>query len=109
MAIAEVTVDELQERLTAGDITLFDVREPDEYEDGHVPSAVLIPLGTVLDNLDDFRGADGAVFLICKSGGRSMKAAMALEENGVTATNVAGGTMGWIAQGFDVGEGSDPA
>lgn len=109
MAIAEISVDELRERLAAGGATLFDVREPDEYEDGHVPSARLIPLGTVLDHLDEFRAADGDVFVICKSGGRSMRAAQALEENGITTTNVAGGTMGWIAQGFDVVEGSDPA
>ena len=114
MAIAEISVEELYGLLKTGGVTLFDVREPHEYEDGHVPSARLIPLGEVLDHLDDFRAADGEVLVICKSGGRSLHAAMALADNGITATNVAGGTIGWIAHGFnvetgDAAEGSDPA
>ena len=42
MPIAEIDVDELAERLADG-ARVIDVREPDEYADGHVPGAVLDP------------------------------------------------------------------
>ncbi len=72
MAISEITVDELSELLPSG-VRLIDVREPDEYDEAHVPGAVLVPLATVPDNLDAFRG-DGPSYVICKSGGRSRRA-----------------------------------
>ena len=101
--IQEVSVDELAERLAAG-ATVFDVRGPDEYDEAHVPGAVPIPLGTVPDRVADFP-TDGEVLVICKSGGRSMRACEFLAANGRTAVNVAGGTMAWIAAGFDVASG----
>ena len=100
MAIEEITVEELDARLAEGG-RLIDVREPDEYEAGHVPSAVLIPLGTVPDNLDAF-GGDGDTFVICKSGGRSMRACEYLDEHGISAINVVGGTGAWAASGRDL-------
>lgn len=100
MAIEEITVDELDSRLAQGG-RLIDVREPDEYEAGHVPGAVLIPLGTVPDNLDAFRG-EGETFVLCKSGGRSMRACEYLEAHDITAINVIGGTGAWAASGRDL-------
>ena len=97
MAIDEVSAAELESALASG-ARLYDVREPDEYTAGHVPGAVLIPLGTVADHVDEFRG-DGLAYVICKSGGRSMKACELLAAEGLDVVNVAGGTMGWITSG----------
>ena len=47
----EIDVDELAARLDAGAV-LLDVRQPDEYESGHVPTARLVPLDTVPDHLE---------------------------------------------------------
>lgn len=105
MAIAEITVEELAERLDQG-IRLIDVREVEEYADGHVPGAELIVLGTVPDNIDRFRG-DGPTYVICKSGGRSMRACQFLEGEGIETVNVAGGTMAWMASGRPVVTGGD--
>lgn len=107
MAIDEVTVNELASALEGG-ARVFDVREPSEYTEGHVPGAVLIPLGTVADRVDEFRG-EGPTYVICKGGGRSMRACEVLAGNGITAINVAGGTMDWIASGRDVIAGDSPA
>ena len=105
MAIPEVSVDELAQLLAAEPATrLIDVREPDEYADAHVPGAVLVPLGTVPDNVDAFRGA-GPVYIICARGGRSLKAAEYVAEEGVEAVNVAGGTLAWIDAGHPVDAG----
>jgi rhodanese-related sulfurtransferase len=49
-----IQVDELKARLEeekAGDFTLLDVREPREYEGGHLPGAIHIPLSRLADNL----------------------------------------------------------
>lgn len=109
MPILEITVDDLAV-LLAGGVRLVDVRNPDEYEAGHVPGAVSVPLSTVPENLAAFSGDDGAaVYVICKVGGRSMSACAYLIDQGVLdVVNVAGGTDGWILSGRDVVTGKDP-
>lgn len=98
--VDEVTVDDLARALADG-ARLIDVREPHEYEEAHVPGAQLVPLATVPDNVDLFRG-DGPTYVICAAGGRSMRAAEFVAAQGVEAVNVAGGTKAWIASGRDV-------
>lgn len=94
----------------AGGGRVVDVREPDEYEAGHVPGAVLVPLGTVPDHVDAFRG-DGPTYVICKSGGRSMRACELIAATGedVEVVNVSGGTMAWIDSGRDTVGGDQPS
>ena len=86
---------------------MIDVREPDEYQAGHVPGARLIPLGEVPDRLGEVPVGE-PVLVICKVGGRSLAAAEHLIAQGIDATNVAGGTMAWIEAGHPVVEGDDP-
>jgi rhodanese-related sulfurtransferase len=99
MAITEITVDELDERLSAG-ARLIDVRQQYEFDEARVSGAVLVPLATVPDNVDAFRN-DGPVYIICKTGARSAKACEFLAAHGVEAVNVAGGTLAWIRSGRD--------
>jgi rhodanese-related sulfurtransferase len=103
MAINEIEVDELAERLadTSAPTRLIDVREPDEYEAGHVPGAELIPLGEVADRVNEFR-SDGQTYVICRSGARSMRACELASDHGIDVVNVSGGTMAWMLAGHDV-------
>ena len=105
MPVQEIDVDQLAARLAEG-ARLVDVREPDEYTGGHVPGAVLVPLGTVPEHLDAFAG-DGPTYVICKTGGRSMRACEYVAANapGVEVVNVAGGTMAWIGSGRETAGG----
>ena len=107
MSVAEIEVDELAGAAGAG-ARLIDVREPDEYTGGHVPGAVSIPLATVPDHLDEFRG-DEATYVICQCGGRSRRAAEFVAEHGIDAVNVAGGTGAWVASGRDTSSGDRPS
>jgi rhodanese-related sulfurtransferase len=100
VSVPEIDVEELAARLEAGAV-LVDVRQPDEYEAGHVPTARLVPLADVPDHLDSF-ATDGDVLVICRSGSRSLAACEFLAEKGVSAANVAGGTLAWLASGRDV-------
>jgi rhodanese-related sulfurtransferase len=107
MSVSEVTIEELESALQSG-ARLIDVREPDEYEDGHVPGAVLIPLGTVPDALDQF-ATDSTTYVICKSGARSHRACEFLVDQGRDVVNVEGGTMAWIISGRGTVTGDQPA
>lgn len=104
--VREVGVDGLARELDDG-ARLVDVRETDEYEAGHVPGAVHVPLGDVPDRIDAFCGS-GPVYVICRSGARSMRACEHLATVGVEAVNVAGGTMAWMMSGRDVVTGDLP-
>src|SRR5262245_6014455 len=99
MPIAEITVDDLDERLAEGAL-LIDVREPAEYDEAHIGGAVLVPLATVPEHLDAF-ATEGPVYVICRSGARSMRACEYVAAQGVEAVNVAGGTLAWIRSGRD--------
>jgi len=110
MSVIEVGVEELEAALAAG-ARLIDVREADEYEAGHVASAVHVALGAVAANVAAFLPAaegDGPPYVICKVGGRSMRACEFLAQQGIEAINVAGGTMEWIVSGRTVVAGSQP-
>jgi rhodanese-related sulfurtransferase len=104
--ISEVEVSALAERVAEGALVI-DVREPDEYVEGHVPGAQLVPLATVPDHLDRFR-TDGPTYVICRSGGRSMRACELAADEGYNVVNVTGGTGAWIASGRDVVTGDTP-
>ncbi len=104
--VPEIDIDTLAARL-GEEPTLIDVREDDEYQDGHVAGAANIPLSTIPDRVDDVSG-DRPVLVICAVGGRSARAVEFLRARGIDATNVAGGTKGWIESGRPVVTGSEP-
>ena len=72
----------------------LDVREDDEWNAGHAPGAVHIPMRELPDHLDEFRRA-GRVAVICRSGNRSGKVAAWLLNHDIEAVNVAGGMQAW--------------
>jgi len=103
--IKEISAAELHSLLQSG-AQLIDVREPSEFEGGHVPRAISIPLASVPENVEQFRSAND-VYVICYSGARSMRACEFLHDAGITnVINVAGGTSGWIALGNEVETGA---
>ncbi len=105
MDIPEIDVEALAERRGTG-APVFDVREPDEYQEAHVPGAVPVPLATVADQLGVFPTGT-PVYVICASGGRSARACEFLRANGVDAINVTGGTRAWVAAGLSVATGTE--
>ena len=104
MSIPEIDVHELARRREGGTVVV-DVRQPDEYDDAHVPGARLIPLGEVAQRLDE---VPDEVIVICRSGGRSRKAAEVMAAAGRRPINVAGGTLAWIEAGRPVARGPEP-
>jgi len=100
-AMPEVTVQELNAKLTSGaPVFLLDVREPNEFQIARIPGSTLIPLGQVGTRLEEITtAAAGREILVhCKMGGRSAKAVQLLKDNGIEAKNVKGGILAWIDQ-----------
>ena len=106
MAIQEIDAAQLEEALAQG-ARLVDVREPHEYVGGHVAGAALVPLRTVPEHVDAFRG-DGPAYVICRSGSRSFKACEYLVQFGIDAVNVRGGMLAWMDADLPLVEGDQP-
>jgi rhodanese-related sulfurtransferase len=93
-----VTVQEIKHRLESGEkLNLIDVREPHENADFNI-GGILLPLGKVqtmqIDDIEDLKNEE--VICYCRSGQRSMNAAMMLETFGFTnVSNLTGGMLGW--------------
>ena len=103
-ALETITVMELKTLLErdAGNVALVDVRNPAEAEIVVIPSAVLIPLATIESGeaIEQIRSlAEGRrLFVHCKLGMRSAKAAQILAEHGISAINVTGGIDAWAQE-----------
>lgn len=105
--IPQIDVHETERRQASG-LPLLDVRTPEEYASGHVPGAVLIPLGELAERVHEVPDGD-EVLVICRSGVRSQTACELLAAQGRRASNVTGGTLAWIEAGKAVVTGADPA
>ena len=85
-AYRQISQEEAKEMMDAGDAVVLDVREQSEYDEGHIPGAVLLPVGSI----DEDTAAavipekSAAVLVYCRSGNRSKTAAAALAELGYT-------------------------
>lgn len=77
---------------------VLDVREMDEWQAGHAPDAVHIPLGELPARWRELPD-DAALYVVCRSGGRSAQATKALNQAGRNASNVAGGMQAWQQAG----------
>ena len=95
-----------------GDAVLIDVREPAEFETGHIPSSINIPRGVLEFQVDSHpavaRVSDPALshksqplVLVCRTGGRAALAADALQRMGFSdVRSIAGGVVGWAEAGL---------
>lgn len=86
--------------LQDGGAVLLDVREDEEWNAGHAPNAVHVPLAEVEGSVAKFAGQ--TVLAVCRGGGRSAMAAQVLAAGGLDVRNVAGGMTAWMARGLPV-------
>lgn len=103
MAILEYEVEKVAAEMSAEDL-FIDVREPAEYDEVHAEGVTNIPLATVSSETVGADNKNKTIYIICRSGKRSMAAAEKLESEGFTSlVNVAGGTLAWVSAGLKTG------
>ena len=103
--IDEISSIEAQERLDSADGSLFvDVREPDEWEEGHIPGAIYTGRGRLEQRIEGLVPDKARPLVVyCSAGSRSAFAAKVLEELGYeNVVNLAGGFSDWKRNGFEI-------
>ena len=93
----QITQEEAKEMMDTQEVLILDVREQDEFDAGHIPGAILLPVGTITEDtaaavIDDL---DTVVLVYCRSGNRSKTASQALADLGYTNVYEFGGINDW--------------
>lgn len=86
-----ITTNELFKLLKQSEINLIDVREPYEYNLGHINRATNIPTNEILSNFAKLLNQDEQYYIICQSGGRSAYVCEILNSQGYQVINILGG------------------
>lgn len=93
----QISQEKAKEMMDTEDVIILDVREQNEYDSGHIPGAVLLPVGSI--DADTAAAVipekDSTVLVYCRSGNRSKTASAALAELGYTAIYEFGGIHTW--------------
>ena len=93
----QITQEAAKEMMDTQTVVILDVREQHEYDSGHIPGAVLLPVGTITEDtaaavIDEL---DMIVLVYCRSGNRSKTASQALADLGYTNVYEFGGIIDW--------------
>lgn len=84
-------------------VTLLDVRTIQEFKEGHLRDATLIPVQALAENLGMLKqDKNKKIIVYCRTGNRSVSASRILEENGFTPLNVKGGILDLQSAGVEV-------
>ena len=93
----QIAQEEAKKMMDTQTVIILDVREQDEYDSGHIPGAVLLPVGTI--DKETAAGVipekDSTVLVCCRSGNRSKTASSALAKLGYTNIYEFGGINTW--------------
>lgn len=98
--IRQVEEKELKQLIENGsnECLIIDVREPDEYEAGHIPGVPLLPMNRIPVVFEQLK-KDASYIFVCRSGGRSQAVAEFLKEQGFKdVQNFAGGMLTWTGE-----------
>ena len=93
----KITAEEAKERMDKDEkVVILDVRTEEEYQEGHVPGAIVIPNETISSEpLEELPDIDQEILVYCRSGNRSAQAAKKLAEAGYTQVYDFGGIIDW--------------
>jgi len=99
-AIPEIRPEDAEAQVREGAV-LLDVREPEEWANGHAPGAEPLPMGQIVDAIDRVP-KDRRIVAVCRSGARSGRVTEFLAAQGYDCVNLAGGMNAWVAAGLPV-------
>lgn len=100
--VALISVEKVYEIITSKeDYVILDVRTPEEFKEGHLEGAVLIPVSELEGRLSEL-SADKPIIVYCRSGRRSSDAANILVKNSFSEVYDMGGIIEWQDKGYKV-------
>ena len=92
----QISADKAKEMMDAGGVTVVDVRRADEYAQGHIPGAILLPNETIGEEaLERLPNKEETLLVYCRSGNRSKAAAQTLAGLGYKNVYEFGGIIDW--------------
>lgn len=92
--VSHVNIAQLKEAMEKKSGRVIDVREPNEFKQGHIPGAVNVPLSQLQTKMSRLP-KDLPLYVYCQSGARSVVATKRLNKAGFTTYNFRGGFMRW--------------
>jgi len=100
--ITEISPADAAEKSKSGEAVIVDVREKDEWDEGHIPDAIHMSRGTIeLDIEEKVPDLNAMIVCHCGGGGRSALAAESLQKMGYkNVRSMAGGFKAWKAAGL---------
>lgn len=90
-----ISASQAKDMMKQGDVVIIDVREENEYKQGHIENAILIPLNTIDENNLQLPDKDQTLLIYCRSGNRSAKAAKKFVKLGYQNVYDFGGIIDW--------------
>ena len=101
-SVKEFTPAEIHDKMSIPETLLIDVREPDEYRQGHVPGAINIPRGMLefrISNEPTLQNLTRPIIVYCKTSGRAALSAVAMQTMGFqNVISLAGGFDAWLLE-----------
>ena len=92
----KITSDEAKNIMSTQKAIVVDVRSLEEYNEGHIPNAISVPLETIENEAEaKLKNKDDLILVYCRSGRRSREAALRLIEKGYTNVIDFGGIQDW--------------
>ena len=92
----KITSDEAKKMMETQKVIVVDVRTLEEYNEGHIPNAISVPLETIENKAEvKLKNKDDLILVYCRSGRRSREAALKLIEKGYTNVIDFGGIQDW--------------
>ena len=92
----KITSDEAKKMMETQKAIVVDVRTFEEYNEGHIPNAISVPLETIENEAEaKLKNKDDLILVYCRSGRRSREAALKLIEKGYTNVIDFGGIKDW--------------
>lgn len=89
------TMEEVKQDMANEDVQVIDVREVEEYEEGHIPGAWLLPLSCLEDQAASILQPHKKYYVYCRSGQRSRTAVKRLQAMGYSEVYNVGGIIHW--------------
>ena len=96
---AEITPQDVISQMESSNVMILDVRNPREFDSGHIPGAVLLPLARLEAEVKNFiPDLDQVIYVYCQTGRRSRNAQSILKKMGFTAVYDLGGIVDWTGE-----------